>query len=127
MTQTPSSQPRPYLSYLLYLAISITAFFPSLFLGKAYFANDLLHQYSHFRSLLREQILSGHFPLWNPYFLGGQPFFADPNVMMCYPLNYLTLLPNRPASFVPLFEAQLKSESQGENYAARAAEHLLKN
>ncbi|MEO6245848.1 MAG: sulfatase-like hydrolase/transferase [Opitutaceae bacterium] len=40
-------------------------------------------------------------------------------------LNYLTLLPNRPDSFRPLYEATLKAESQGENYAARAAEHLL--
>ncbi|MBL9202147.1 MAG: sulfatase [Opitutaceae bacterium] len=42
-------------------------------------------------------------------------------------LNYLTLLPDRPASFRPLFEAAAKSESRrGENYVARAAEHLLK-
>jgi len=83
--------PRGSTSLLLYLAISLTAFFPCLFLGKAYFANDLLHQYAHFRTLLRDQLLGGHFPLWNPYFLGGQPFFADPNVMMAYPMNYLTL------------------------------------
>jgi N-sulfoglucosamine sulfohydrolase len=41
-------------------------------------------------------------------------------------LNYLTNLPNRPASFRPLYEASLKAESRGENYAARAAEYLLK-
>jgi hypothetical protein len=41
-------------------------------------------------------------------------------------LNYLTNLPNRPATFKPLYEAALKSEAPGENYAARAAEHLLK-
>lgn len=40
-------------------------------------------------------------------------------------LNYLTNLPQRPASFRPLFEAALKGESAGENYVARAAEHLL--
>ncbi len=74
------------------MAIALVSFFPCLFLGKAYFANDLLNQYSHFRALLRTQLEQGHFPLWNPYFFGGQPFFADPNVMMTYPLNYLTLL-----------------------------------
>jgi N-sulfoglucosamine sulfohydrolase len=40
-------------------------------------------------------------------------------------LNYLTNLPNRPASFRPLYEAASKSSSQGENYVARAAEYLL--
>lgn len=40
-------------------------------------------------------------------------------------LNYLTLLPDRPASFRPLYEAVLKFESQAENYGARASEHLL--
>ena len=42
-------------------------------------------------------------------------------------LNYLTLLPGRPASFRPLYEANAKSEARngGENYAARAAAHLL--
>ncbi len=76
----------------LYLAVAFVAFFPSLILGKVYFANDLLNQYSHFRALLKSQLAMGHFPLWNPYFFGGQPFFADPNVMMCYPLTYLTLI-----------------------------------
>ncbi|MBL9190100.1 MAG: sulfatase [Opitutaceae bacterium] len=43
-------------------------------------------------------------------------------------LNFLTLLPDRPASFRPLYEANAKSDARagGENYAARAAEHLLK-
>ena len=43
-------------------------------------------------------------------------------------LNYLTLLPNRPASLRPLYEANAKSDARngGENYAARAAEYLLK-
>ena len=41
-------------------------------------------------------------------------------------LNFLTLLPSRPATFRPLFEAAAKSTSRGgENYVARAAEHLL--
>ncbi len=79
-------------SPLLYALAGLTAYFHCLILNQAYFANDLLNQYSHFRAVVRDQIFSGHFPLWNPYFYGGQPFFADPNVMMCYPLNYLTLL-----------------------------------
>ncbi len=79
-------------SPLLYAAAGLIAYFHCLVLNQAYFANDLLNQYSHFRAIVRDQIFSGHFPLWNPYFFGGQPIFADPNVMMAYPLNYLTLL-----------------------------------
>ena len=40
-------------------------------------------------------------------------------------LNYLTYLPNRPASFQPLFKAAEKSESRGENYVALAAKYLI--
>jgi N-sulfoglucosamine sulfohydrolase len=42
-------------------------------------------------------------------------------------LNYLTNLPNRPASLRRLYEAAAKpgDESRGENYVARAAEYLL--
>jgi len=34
-------------------------------------------------------------------------------------------MPGRPASFRPLYEAAMKSESREENYVARAAEYLL--
>ncbi len=77
--------------YTLYLLLAAIAFFPCLFLGQAYWANDLLYQFGPFRQLLKEQILSGHFPLWNPFIFGGQPYFANPNAMACYLPNYLTL------------------------------------
>jgi len=83
------------LSHLLplspYLFLALIAFFPCLFLGQAYYVNDLIYQFGPFRQFLKTQILQGHFPLWNPYIYGGQPYFANPNSMMCYPLNYLTL------------------------------------
>jgi len=77
--------------YGLYIVVALVAFFPCLFLGQAYYANDLLYQFGPFRQFLRNQLLQGHFPLWNPYIYGGQPYFANPNSMMCYPLNYLTI------------------------------------
>jgi hypothetical protein len=77
--------------YSLYVLLALIAFFPCLFLGQAYYANDLIYQFGPFRQFLKDQLLQGHFPLWNPYLYGGQPFFANPNSMMCYPLNYLTL------------------------------------
>src|SRR5665213_2467446 len=77
--------------YGLYVILALIAFFPCLFLGQAYYSNDLIYQFAPFREFLKTQLLQGHFPLWNPYIFGGQPFFANPNSMMCYPLNYLTL------------------------------------
>lgn len=67
------------------------AFYPCLLLNQAYFDNDLLAQFGPWRAFLKDQLAHGHFPLWNPYLLGGQPFFADLQNMMLYPLNYLTL------------------------------------
>jgi hypothetical protein len=60
-------------------------------MGQAYFDNDLLAQFGPWRAFLKDRLASGHLPLWNPYGLGGQPFFADLQNMMVYPLNWLTL------------------------------------
>ena len=76
---------------LLYIAISPLAFSRCVFLGQAYFDNDLLAQFGPWRAFLKDQLAQGHFPLWNPYLMGGQPFFADLQNMMLYPLNWLTL------------------------------------
>jgi hypothetical protein len=78
--------------WVSYAALGLAAFFQHLFLGKACFNSDLLAQFGPWRAFLRDQLAQGHFPLWNPYLLGGQPFFADLQNMMAYPPNYLTLL-----------------------------------
>ncbi|HUO59012.1 MAG TPA: hypothetical protein VMV05_12620 [bacterium] len=87
----PEGEPSPAYSIVLYALLSFAAFFRCLILGQAYFDNDLLAQFGPWRMFLREQLLQGHFPLWNPCTLGGQPFFADLQNMMAYPVNYLTL------------------------------------
>jgi len=88
-----SASPEKFLgpSLGLYAALSLLAFFPCLFLGQAYFDNDLLAQFGPWRAFLKDQLALGHFPLWNPYNLGGMPFFADLQNMMLYPFNWLTL------------------------------------
>ncbi len=48
-------------------------------------------QFGPWRAFLRDQLLQGHFPLWNPYLLGGCPFLADLQNMVFYPLNWLTI------------------------------------
>ncbi len=76
---------------LLYSAVSLLAFGRCIFWGQAYFDNDLLAQFGPWRAFLKDQLAQGHFPLWDPYLLGGQPFFADLQNMMLYPFNWLTL------------------------------------
>ena len=43
------------------------------------------------RRFAREELLAGRFPLWNPYALGGAPFFANDQSAVLSPLNLLTL------------------------------------
>lgn len=78
-------------SIFFYIALGLLAFFPCLFQGQAYFDNDLMAQFGPWRAFLKNELAQGHFPLWNPYLMGGTPFFADPQNMMLYPLNWLTL------------------------------------
>ena len=59
-----------------------------------------------------------------PVFAGALEANQSPEVRL-EALNFLTNLPNRPATFRPLFEAATKGGAAGENYVARAAEHLL--
>ncbi len=43
------------------------------------------------RDLAREQLLKGHFPLWNPYEFMGCPLFATWQVGVLYPFNLIFL------------------------------------
>ena len=76
---------------LFYFFLSLLVFGRCFFFHQAYFDSDLLAQFGPWRAFLKDQLAQGHFPLWNPYLLGGQPFFADLQNMMLYPPNYLTL------------------------------------
>jgi hypothetical protein len=75
----------------LYALLAVAVFSRCLFLDQAYFDNDLLAQFGPWRAFFKNQLLSGHFPLWNPYLLGGCPFLADPQNMVFYPLNWPSL------------------------------------
>ncbi len=69
----------------------LAVFAPCLLAGRAYFDGDLLAYYVPARIYLKSCLAQGHLPLWCPYVLGGQPFFADPNTMSAYPFTYLLL------------------------------------
>ena len=65
---------------------------------------DQLLYFPPWRQFLREELLSGHFPLWNPYILGGVPFAACIQAAPFYPTNLLLFwLPVVPFSLVAAF------------------------
>jgi hypothetical protein len=43
---------------------------------------------------VRDRILSGSFPLWNPYIATGRPLFAELVLGVLYPFNLVLLLPD---------------------------------
>ena len=68
-------------------------FFYDLFDGKYLLTErDLGPYFIPPRSFWVESIKNGDFPLWNPYQFSGQPFFANPQHGMLYPLNGLFFL-----------------------------------
>lgn len=98
------------LSFPVFFALAAGgAFFPVLFLGRAYFANDLLYFFGPHALFLREQLFRGSIPLWNPYVLGGQPFLADLQNLFFYPPQWFCLLLPFPAGlgFFQAFHAWL--------------------
>jgi hypothetical protein len=68
-------------------------FFYDLFDGRCLLAErDLGLYFIPPRFFWVESINHGSFPLWNPYQFSGQPFFANPQHGMLYPLNILFFL-----------------------------------
>ena len=73
------------------LAILCAAYLP-LFLGKIIFFRDIAHWAFPARAFLRDSLLRGELPGWNPYQGLGFPVFGDPLYGIFYPPNWLFLL-----------------------------------
>ncbi len=82
-------------SLVFYFILVLGALGPGLFFEKAYFEGDLIGYFIPVWDFIRHSLAGGHWPLWCPYLLGGQPFAADPNCMVFYPPAYLYLIPSR--------------------------------
>jgi len=59
---------------------------------------DMIGQEAAWRAFAADNIKTGHFPLWNPYDYGGQPFLGDFQSAEFYPPNVVYL-------FLPLARA----------------------
>lgn len=86
---------RPVLSAaLLMLAISL-AFFAGVLIppvGKALAGHDMTGYYYIYWNLVRDSLLSGHLPLWEPDIFGGYPILAQPQQNTFYPPNWINLI-----------------------------------
>ncbi|HEV7768170.1 MAG TPA: hypothetical protein VGQ76_24420, partial [Thermoanaerobaculia bacterium] len=78
----------------IFAAVPALLFFDILFGINAFFTRDVFHYYFPAKKILREIVLGGHFPYWNPWFGAGQPLAANPEHEVFYPLTWLILLPD---------------------------------
>lgn len=76
------------------LAAVPTLLFLDVLLGlNGFYIRDVVHYYFPAKKILRDIVLGGDFPYWNPWFGAGQPLAANPEHEVFYPLNWLILLP----------------------------------
>jgi hypothetical protein len=85
---------------LALLALLASLFFADLLTGRGdVYLRDLVRYYHPAKHVLREIVLGGEFPYWNPYFSAGQPIAANPEHEVFYPPTWLILLPNYETGF----------------------------
>ena len=61
---------------------------PMLFFGKTLVLRDTFFEFRFLYAFAKENIANGIIPLWNPYSNCGQPFIANPQSALFYPLNW---------------------------------------
>lgn len=77
------------------LAALVTLLFLDVILGaNSLYVRDLALYYYPAKHVLRDIVLGGDFPSWNPFFSAGQPLAANPEHEVFYPLTWLILLPS---------------------------------
>jgi hypothetical protein len=72
-------------------AIITLLFADVLFLGTNFYVRDLFAYHFPMKSVVRQILLRGEFPWWNPYFASGQPMAANPAYEIFYPPQWLIL------------------------------------
>ncbi|HVE70613.1 MAG TPA: YfhO family protein [Thermoanaerobaculia bacterium] len=90
-----SGERRTDLLALAILTAIIAVFFIDVLEGRnALYLRDISHYYYPAKHVLREIVLGGEFPYWNPLLAAGQPMAANPEHEVFYPLTWLILLPS---------------------------------
>lgn len=78
----------------LLVVSSLAIFFDVLVGANAFYIRDLTRYYYPTKRIIREGLLRGEFPYWNPYYSAGQPMAANPEYEVFYPPQWLILLPD---------------------------------
>ncbi len=60
--------------------------------GEAPLFGDVAVQFLPWKILIKRTLLSGHFPLWNPYSMAGKPLLANMQSAVLYPIDLLLML-----------------------------------
>jgi hypothetical protein len=80
---------------LAILAALPTLLFADVLLGfHVLYTRDVSVYHYPLRHVLREIVLGGEFPYWNPSIAAGQPLAANPAHALFYPLTWLVFLPD---------------------------------
>ena len=81
-------------TFPLALLITLWAllYLPHLLAGQTLPLRDISATQFAWRTVWREQVTRGWFPIWDPYSNGGRPLLANPNAMAVYPGTLLFLV-----------------------------------
>jgi hypothetical protein len=92
---------REKLPLALVAAFWAALYIPHLLTGDTLPSRDVAATQLPWRTVWREQVLSGSPPLWDPYSNGGRPLLANPNTMAAYPgtLLFLVTSPEQAAAW----------------------------
>ncbi|MFQ5745613.1 MAG: hypothetical protein ACE5HF_00165 [Gemmatimonadota bacterium] len=70
-----------------------------LFGGQTFFSRDVTPFFYPMKAFLARSVRAGEFPLWNPWVLNGEPFFASLQPGVLYPGSLLLYLLRMPFAF----------------------------
>ncbi len=84
-------QKKAWLVLSLFILTTLVFFWQHI-VGNSFFWEDFLEYVYPVHTYAARELAAGHIPFWNPYSLGGMPFFADIQVGFFYPFNLLLSL-----------------------------------
>ena len=74
---------------LFLLALTVVYFWPQLVGGKVLYWGDVGLYFTPMSAFLRDNLLAGRLPLWNPLLLCGTPYVGNPQTWPLYPVTFL--------------------------------------
>ncbi len=87
--------------------INLLFFYKTYFFNQVFFFGDTLTQRVPSMVFWKQQILSGHMPLWNPYIFAGIPHLADLSTNTLSPTNFIYLIIPNPFTALSYLAALL--------------------